>query len=1266
MTRDLRIPGFLGRILDLDGAAVGTCFQVAPRIVVTACHVLADLGCDRIGARVASDALNGSAAPAQAEVVAVDAARDLAALRRAAPLRGTVAGLAHTDTVTLLTDVVVTGVSAVDDPGHDYRHLDATGTWQGGTVRDTHVALGRLASSSVVPGMSGAPVLRLSDNLVVGVVSARYNSADGWLRDSVWVARIEDLAQLLATIPGVAVGPRLVLADEVTSVLSVRAVDSARPLHSARPPGASVPLVIPLPAADASRLPEEPLALGGPREAALEAAKVLTALDDSCRGLGALDEVVESLLAQAAHDGIHSEEAVRDFRARIRARGLDPRVLLPRMAQHDEAVRRWAQPLSGGTDRPDGSAASSRLLTSLVRVLVDEVSGELFADMSEACRRLLHEGLTDGRTIPLSGFLNAVAAHLPPLRSTSVEAVLAHPVGHSGSGASSTSSASATFSASAASTSSAAAPPGGGAMGYRQLGLTAVAVQMCRLPDPEPCLAGHTDLVATVVGAIDRRMSRHQAATAFLSGQPGVGTSTVAIEAARLLIPAFPGGVFHVDLHGLVPGARRDVRTVVRIVSEALSLDLGSETMDDISLIAAFTAQLHDRQVLLVLDNALDAAHVALLVKAPTTCGIIVTSRDRVQSYAHPGLVFRVEPLVRDASVRVLALCDEGRAHETGLLHRLAYLCGDVPLALRMLGARMTSRPDLTLDYLVQVMEEETTRLDYLDAGDRAVRAAIKLSYDNLDEAARRAFRLVTAAPGSAVTGGELGHCLSTSPLRQELLLNRLVDRSLAQSEIVRSFTGILLATFTLFDLVRLFAGERLAEEEPESTVRDFRFRSVTYLRDRLIEITDQAGEAQLSGELDPTRFHAAERLAEEEQWLDLATDLVVALHVLYTSRGELDGIVAINETRIELHLRHGQPEEAVKACLVNADALRGKAGPLAVESARRAARIARDHGLIARVAEADFKLSVLQWEQGEFIAALEAGERAASTLTAIGQEAAAVPIANNNCLLARTANDAAKAVRWGRMATELAERWGNTDAQASAALERGLAERMAGKRLDAIALSRQAATLYAADEHWWNAAVACENGACAAEDIGDTATVVELRSLAADHWERRGSLPYLLKSLIGLSVIHIAAASYEQAQLVLTRAARAVRDPDPDPSSVSPLLRAEVLLRRAAIQLFLDSAPAHPDDDQPPPPVPSGTDSGTGTGAEEETDPELERVRDALQRHRAGTLTNAEARKQTYALLTGSIRFPPDPLPPWLYEELGKEPPPRTALGSG
>ena len=56
---DGRVPGYLGRVLDGDGDPVGTCFQVAPGVLVTAWHVLDDIGAAAEDARVRVDPLAG-------------------------------------------------------------------------------------------------------------------------------------------------------------------------------------------------------------------------------------------------------------------------------------------------------------------------------------------------------------------------------------------------------------------------------------------------------------------------------------------------------------------------------------------------------------------------------------------------------------------------------------------------------------------------------------------------------------------------------------------------------------------------------------------------------------------------------------------------------------------------------------------------------------------------------------------------------------------------------------------------------------------------------------------------------------------------------------------------------------------------------------------------------------------------------------------------------------------------------------------------------
>jgi tetratricopeptide (TPR) repeat protein len=193
---DERVPGYLGRLLrGLE--PVGTCFQAATGILVTALHVLEQVGANRVGDTVTIDALAGGLEPFTATVTGIHLSHDLAILDSHQSLSASVRGWAASDSLSLDTPVAVTGASEFADPGHTHRHLDAPGVWAGGTMRDDHVPLGRMRSPDVVPGMSGAPVLRRIDDCVVGVISARYNSADGWLRDSVWVTRSEDVQALL-------------------------------------------------------------------------------------------------------------------------------------------------------------------------------------------------------------------------------------------------------------------------------------------------------------------------------------------------------------------------------------------------------------------------------------------------------------------------------------------------------------------------------------------------------------------------------------------------------------------------------------------------------------------------------------------------------------------------------------------------------------------------------------------------------------------------------------------------------------------------------------------------------------------------------------------------------------------------------------------------------------------------------------------------------------------------------------------------------------
>jgi WD40 repeat protein len=183
-----------------DGRAAGTCFQVEAGVLVTAWHVLNNAGAGTPGQRVDVEPLSVELGTGRFSAVTRRAseAHDLAVLT--APgigLDASIDGFVVPGPPDMYPKVVVTGIADIFDPGHPVREADAPGTWAGGMTRaDGHV-WGQLTCNGLVPGMSGAPVRRVSDNRVMGVVSGRLNSSDGWTRDRGWVARVEDLLPLL-------------------------------------------------------------------------------------------------------------------------------------------------------------------------------------------------------------------------------------------------------------------------------------------------------------------------------------------------------------------------------------------------------------------------------------------------------------------------------------------------------------------------------------------------------------------------------------------------------------------------------------------------------------------------------------------------------------------------------------------------------------------------------------------------------------------------------------------------------------------------------------------------------------------------------------------------------------------------------------------------------------------------------------------------------------------------------------------------------------
>jgi tetratricopeptide (TPR) repeat protein len=215
---------------------------------------------------------------------------------------------------------------------------------------------------------------------------------------------------------------------------------------------------------------------------------------------------------------------------------------------------------------------------------------------------------------------------------------------------------------------------------------------------------------------------------------------------------------------------------------------------------------------LVVLDNAGGEGQVIPLLPGSPSCGVLVTSRAPLTALGGIRLM-DLGGLDRGQALELLGrIVGPGRvAAEPAMAAELALLCGQLPLALRIAGARLAARPHWHLAELVARLADERRRLDELTHGQLAVRASLSLSYQALEPDARLLFcrlGLLQAPDVAAWVGAAL---LNSSLERATELTDRLVEGRLLE---VAGRDALGHVRYRFHDLVHLYARERAQVEE--------------------------------------------------------------------------------------------------------------------------------------------------------------------------------------------------------------------------------------------------------------------------------------------------------------------------------------------------------------------------------------------------------------------------------------------------------------------
>lgn len=411
---------------------------------------------------------------------------------------------------------------------------------------------------------------------------------------------------------------------------------------------------------------------------------------------------------------------------------------------------------------------------------------------------------------------------------------------------------------------------------------------------------------------------------AVLSGMAGVGKSALAVHVAHELRGDFPDGQLHLNLHGATPGM---TPLTPGQALAALLRDLGAEARhppdradDDADAAAALLRSLlAPTRTLLVLDDAASAAQVRPLLPGGSGCAVIVTSRSQLTALDGAAR-FRLRPL-SDADSAALLRAASGRA---GLdaAHPLVALAGRLPLALRIVAARLAARRALTPDALAGLLTDCGDRLHHLEHDDLSVRRSLDVALESLrtsdrerDRDAARALCAIGALDLPDYGTPLLARLLGLPRRRTQSALDRLVDVALLDETAYGRYAP--------HDLIRDFAREHAAPAPPDADHEALRWYAAT-ARGTLHAIMPEGQDKRdrLAG--GPDTAPAFSTIDEAFTWADQELCNMVTLTERHTD--DATGLVPALVRNLFPYLqRRGRLTELARL------------GAIAVETARRA-----------------------------------------------------------------------------------------------------------------------------------------------------------------------------------------------------------------------------------------------------------------------------------------------------------------------------------------
>ncbi len=416
---------------------------------------------------------------------------------------------------------------------------------------------------------------------------------------------------------------------------------------------------------------------------------------------------------------------------------------------------------------------------------------------------------------------------------------------------------------------------------------------------------------------------RGDSAIGLLVGPAGVGKTALALRWAHRVAEEYPDGQLFVNLRGFDETEPLDPRTALIGFLRALAMTDSQIAADLETQAAQYRSLLAGRRVLVFLDNARSAEQVRPLLPGSAGCLVLVTSRHRLDDLVvtEGASALHVQTLPEESAENLLAavLGRHRIEQEPEAVAELVAQCDRLPLALRIAGARLASRPRWTIQSLVDELRDEQHRLSALELPEagRGIHAALAVSYRELPEGAARLLRRLGLHPGT-----DLDSYTAAALLDINVVSARTHLRTLAYANLLHESTP---DRYSRHDLVRLFTHQLAAgESEVDTSVATNR------LLDYYLHVADSA-RAHLSDhvrpfgprEHQPASFPALSSHAAALDWFTLEeANLGLALEIA-VSGGERERTWQLALCLDAFHFRRGNRLDRLALCRIGLGAAR-------------------------------------------------------------------------------------------------------------------------------------------------------------------------------------------------------------------------------------------------------------------------------------------------------------------------------------------------------